>query len=338
MKIIDKLYLSPEYSTLEELEADIAIYDATTLRQLADCPRKYQYSVLDGLKSGSGNKTVESRYLIAGRAIHEALDVLAVTGDEDEALTKLTEDWGDYDSNPCPENEAHLTHNLLTVVLHNYFDYIKTGPGSQFTPITLKYDDLNFDRLMGGKFRLLEDGSVLLSESSLLMRMTVDGDDFYYAGKPDQVVQNTAGNTYIMDHKTSSSYLSSWHVSQHRVSNQLRCYMGMMHELTGLDFHGGIVNAIYVGNKASSDTFKGTRFASYRYNWSQGHVEEALLNQLGWAGLIAHHEHMNYYPQASGMQCRSCNFSRLCEAEPEFRDGVIYTDYTQEGWRDFFTL
>jgi hypothetical protein len=316
---------------LDALDQGLEFYDASSLRHMADCPRKFYYAIIRGINH-------PSRFLFAGRGIHAGVDVWSLTKDRERALTVLEEEWGDTDMFPCPEWEQHLTLGNLEVVLKNYFDYDEMGAGGQYQPLTFKLDDLDLSSVIGAKLRLLDDDTVVLGESSILMTLEVDGNKFPYAGKPDMIVSNPSGNFYIMDHKTTSSYISDWNLNQHRVSNQLRCYAAMLGQLTGQVVHGGIINAIYVGKRAADPNFGGTPFSRRRFVWDSDHLKEALRNQYRWIKQVQEYAEEDYYPQTGNTMCRSCSFGKLCDTEPSLRDGVLYTDY-EEGTRvPFFQL
>ena len=331
--IEERLWLAEGYDTLADVEEDVGEYfDATTLRMYAQCPRLYDYKVNKGL--GHDDKP---RPMTAGSALHEAIDVYTITNDPELALTALRDYWGDGDNSPTITKFSHLVLNHLEVVLKNYIDFSRTTAGMQYAPVTFKMDEIDFTNVKAAKLRIFEGDTILFGESSWLMELPVPdrGVTMYYSGKPDMLVKSTSGNYYIMDHKTTSSYLSDWNFEQHRVSNQLRGYMGMLRELVGRVPHGGLVNGVYVGDRASNDAFKGTRFRRYKYNWDESHVDEAIVNQWEWSQRVKDDV---WFPQSAGLACRGCDMGKLCDAEPALRSGVAYTDYEEVGWRNFFDL
>lgn len=333
-----RLYLAPEFSTLDEVEEVFPVYfDASTLANYAKCPRLYELKVLRGLGT-----EVKPRPMQAGTALHAAIDIYSITADPDVALETLREEWGDSDSSPTIDKFAHLTLAHLEVVLKNYIDYANQPAGMQYESVVFTEDDIDWKKVIAAKLRI-HNGKIMFGESSWLMNIDVELPDGHivtmpYAGKPDMLVRSTSNNLYIMDHKTTSRYLSDWYFESHRVSNQLRCYMGMVEELTGIMPHGGIVNGIYVGTRASKDSFKGTRFHPYKYNWDRTHVHEAFRNQYAWARAIDQASQNNYFPQVSTYACRGCDMGKICDREPALRDGVAYTDYEEVGWTNFFEI
>lgn len=335
--LTDYVYISPQIAekaaVLDDISDFIDIYDATTLKYISACPRRYQYGVIQGLREPETNL---SRFLMAGRALHEAMDLFMVFSDRDMALEAMFSEWGDTDDVSCPEWEAHLTKPHLEIVLKNYMDYAATDL-HRYRPIDVMLEDLNFTNILAAKFRMLGD-KVILGESSILYEVEHEGFKFPYAIKPDIIVENGGGNVYVMDHKTTSAYLSEWKLREHRVSNQLRPYIFVLREILGRVIHGGLINSVYVGKSASSVKFGGSRFKLSKYLWNSDHAAEAVRNQWAWIKSTEFYRDIDYYPQASGELCRSCRYGKLCDMDPELREGVAYTDFVPNKKTPFFKI
>lgn len=178
--------LSPEGETSQ-------IRDATVLSWVTSCPRKFQYAKEVGLETFQKN-----RYLLAGIAMHEGFDVYYAVGDADLAKQAIIEKWDDGDELPYNKKTAHLTLSQLLGVFDNYLEHYSFD---QFEPIRAKESDLNLEDVIAAKIRVMPDGTVILGESSFVMRFEVDEAEILLAGKPDLPVVNSVGNTYVMDHK-----------------------------------------------------------------------------------------------------------------------------------------
>jgi radical SAM protein with 4Fe4S-binding SPASM domain len=150
---------------------------------------------------------------------------------------------------------------------------------------------------------------------------------FHYAGRPDLPIE-MGGQVYVLDHKTTSSYLSDWYFSQYKLSNQLRGYCAMLESLTGLRLGGALVNGVYVGEKATASGFTGAKFARYGpLMFQPGHLYEALLNQYYWKQQLYRFHEMEYFPQNAGKACQSCDYLPLCTTSPASREVTMRTDY-----------
>ncbi len=336
--LTDHIFISPRFAaevkTVDDVAELIDFYDATTLKGIAACPRMFEYAALRGLREPQGVGL--SRFLMAGRALHAAMDQFMIFHDADMAMAAMLDEWADTDDIPCPEWEAHLTRPHLEIGLKNYMDYA-TVDLVRYTPIKVKLEDIDFDQILAAKFRMLDD-NVILGESSILYEVEHEGMKFPYAIKPDIIVENGSGNVFVMDHKTTSSYLSEWKLREHRVSNQLRGYIFVLREILHRVIHGGVINSVYVGKSAAKIEFKGVRFKPQKYLWNQEHADEAIKNQYAWIKTIGFYKDMNYWPQNAGELCRSCRYGKICDIEPELREGVIYTDFVENAKLPFFKI
>lgn len=95
------------------------------------------------------------------------------------------------------------------------------------------------------------------------------------------------------------------------------------HELTG-----AMINGLYIGAKATSKEFGGSRFARFGpYPYQPGHLAEAIRNQYTWRKMMTVYEQLGYYPQHASKLCGGCPFADLCEASPASRASVIQRQY-----------
>jgi len=332
--IKELLYISPEYGSLEEVRKQVMYYDNSTLKGMATCPRQFYYNSVRHLRTPG-----RSRPLYAGSALHAAIDGWDYGLTVDEALDVLEEEWDDTDSHPCDDKFKHLTLSHLKEVFSNYVAYAK-DEGSIFTPVRVKWEDLDLSQVVAAKFRILPGGEVLLGESNIVMKFPVSKGTLYYAGKPDSVKEMPNGRLYIMDHKSTTSYLSEWWAKQWIASNQMRPYIGMVQNLLNRKLHGFIINGIHVGPGATNPNSRATRFCPYRFDVSQDAVQESLENQFYWTEIVESHlwfKDPATYQQHGQKGCQGCWFKDICATEPELREGVIATDYVVDE-TDFFDI
>jgi hypothetical protein len=322
--IHEQLYLSPRFKSREELEAAIeANWDATTSSQVARCPRNGEYSIRYGLRPNS-----EALYLKAGNALHGALACYYVGESLEVCLEELATLWGsERDYVPPGEKFAHLTLGFLEVILKNYAEYAKKR--DNFRPIVVKLNELDLSRVLGAVWRVNDEGEVVLGESKIIM----DFSDwcpgpFIYSGKPDLPIE-MGGALYLMDHKSTSGYLSNWYFDQYRFSNQLRGYCAMINELTHMRLNGALINGLYTGERAVLAEFKGDRFGRYGpMIYHPEHLREAILNQYHWRQVLDYWEKQGYYPQHTSRLCTNCAYDMLCALSPSIREGAMKTEYT----------
>jgi len=319
-------YFSSQYPDRAALEKAVEVnWDATSASQIARCPRNGEYSLRYGLVPKG-----ESYQLMAGGSLHAAMAVYYAGGDPDLALAELARIWGkDRDFVLPPGHRyGHLTLGFLEVIFKNYVDYARKR--DTFKPLVVKLDDLDLSKVVGAVWRVTEDGNIVLGESKIIMDFSsVIGEPFIYAGKPDLPVE-LGGAVYLMDHKSTNSYLSDYYFEQYRFSNQLRGYCAMISAITHLTMNGALINGIYMGEKASSTEFKGNRFSRYGPMLFQpAHLEEAIKNQYSWRKTLDWYEQLGYYPQHTSKLCSGCSYSSLCALSPSIREASMQTEYTQ---------
>lgn len=329
------VYLREPFTSIEEVEKAIEIWDATTAYNVTVCPRKAEYKLRMGLQK----KDSSPLYLLAGSSVHAALNAWYCGCSEEEVLAVLYATWGDGDSLPRPPGDpySHISLGFLETVLRNYMEYSRKR--DTFYPLVVELDDLDLEKVVAAIWSVTDSGKVVLGESKLVMEFEIEeGVKFCYAMKPDLPVV-AGGQVFVLDHKTTSSYLSSYYFGQFRISNQLRGYCAGLSRLLNREVNGAIINGLYLGPKAVDSTFKGSLFERYGpFIFTRKHQEEAIRNQYHWRKVLDYYESVGYYPQAVGKHCSSCEFLELCRANPLVRESVIAQDYIQGNEVKFFDL
>jgi hypothetical protein len=313
---------------MDEVVEQTDVWDATTASWVAQCPRLAEGRILYNLRSAE-----EAYAATAGKALHAALALYYTDGDLDACLLELARVWG-HDADwrlPPTHRWAHLHLGHLEVVFRNYVAY--AARHDTFKPLPVKREDLQLDQVIAGIWQVTDDGHVVLGESKFMMEFEIELPDgsttrITHSGKPDLPIE-MGGSIYILDHKTTSSYLSDWYFAKFKFSNQLRGYCAMLKALTGLPVGGALINGVYVGAKASDSKFTGGKVARYGpMNYQPAHLTEALQNQYFWREQLMHHYAQGYFPQNAGQACTSCDLQSLCAASPSMRETVMRTDYT----------
>lgn len=334
-----QVYFASGFDSIEDVEAEYGhIFDATELSKIPKCPRYHETRVEENLERPGTNAK-----MVAGIAMHEGCDYYYAHPErtpavEEDSIQVVRDTWNDFelDRANMDSGATHLSENHLAKVLENYFYEWKHKKIEIFTPITLTLEDLDLTRVLAAKFKLTPDGQIILGESNLVMKFEVRGEPFILAGKPDLPVRKQDGSVYVMDHKTTSGYLSDWWAAQFEASNKLRGYMAMTRELLGVQPLGAVINGIYVGKYATNPDSKATKFHRYSFDFTPAHVEEALENQWAWMQTIKfYREQLGYFPQGCGWG--GCQHPDLCRRDPPTRALVKDREY-QESTRRFWDL
>lgn len=322
-------YIDPQFKSMEEVAAAVDLWDATTASWVAQCPRMAEEKILYGLQS----KT-ESAAKTAGKTLHAGLDLYYMGLDRELCLEAAREAWkyGPDHRFPSTHKYAHMHQGHFEVILKNYFDF--AARRDSFKPLLVRRDAINLKNVIAGIWQVTEEGYVILGESKFIMRFEVKHPktgklvEVTHAGRPDLPI-TMGGLNYVLDHKSTNSYLSDWFFDKFKFSNQFRGYCKMVGELTGLEMAGALINGIYMGKSAAEVGFKGNRFARFGpLHYSQAQLDECLLNQDAWKKTLYYYNEQGYFPQnAPSEGCKNCDFAQLCSANPTMRNAIRRTEY-----------
>lgn len=344
--MIEHTHFAPGFSSIEEVEAHYgSIWDATTLSKIATCPRYHEVRVELNLEPADRSAPP----LVAGIALHLALEFYYSQPRRDEAAERMArelcrDEWEAWALDPTQfdKKQAHYNADFFDIVLTNYFNYWNSEAIEVFQPITgLRLEDLDLSKCVAARIRLTRDEYVVLGESNFVMLF--DADDLQWpdkqlllAGKPDLPCIKQDGRGYVMDHKTTGSWLSDWWAKTHEMSNKDRGYMAMMQALLGRPFHGTVINGLTLNEGAHTNpNSKATRFARYQFDFSHDHVVEALRNQLCMKMTADFYRELGYFPQTCGFG--GCKMPNVCRRDPPTRATVLASDY-QPSTRTFWGL
>jgi len=285
-----------------ERDEEKYIWSPSRLATIASCPRKFQHSYVDGIREKD-----RAPMLAAGSMVHTGLHTYYLTGSAEEGVQKMRDVYGDLSENEWGEKDDHLKLAKMEVVVRNYADYWETHGTHE--PIRVRLDEMKLDNLLAGRFTLDDEGLILIGESTLLMEFeTPAGGVLWIKGLPDLPVRNLSGTNLIMDHKTTSGWISEYWAGKYRISDQFRWYALMLKELLQVPFQGAVLDAIYVGKYATSMTSKATKFDRPEYDFDATILEETILNAV----LLEAARHMyfdrGYFPQHTGLYCGNCRY------------------------------
>ena len=195
----------------------------SSLAMLAECDEKYRLSYVERLESGT------SAPQKAGSCLDRAFNHLYVTAwDEAGAIAALRAEWGDFKL-PLGSRHSWLTLPFLEERVRLYMREREARP------------------------TILEEGKVVAAysggEAHVFDWSDAEGNLVRLRGIPDFVLKH-AGKTYVPDVKCTTSWISDHWMLQFRLGHQLRIYAAMFQNLEGERVDGGLINAVYMGEKA----------------------------------------------------------------------------------------
>ena len=285
-------------------------WDSTSLGWLKECPRKYQYSMIEGWRA-----KVESVNLKFGALYHHALETydryVAEGDDHDTALDKILDEtlhatW----ENGAPWTPDHNTknrENLIRSIIW-YVEHFKEDPAKTI-------------QLANGK------PAVELS-FKMVMDYGPQGSDQLYmlCGHLDRLV-DFAGVTYVMDRKTTASTISGQWFDQFAPDNQMSLYSMAAKVIYQTPVKGVIIDGVQIAVGFS-------RFARGFTYRTDAQIEEWLKDTRHWLRLAENYAKEGHWPQ-NDKSCHhygGCVFRKVCSKSPEVREKFLESDFHKVPW------
>jgi hypothetical protein len=160
----------------------------------------------------------------------------------------------------------------------------------------------------------------------LSFKMELDegvGDKPYVlSGHIDRVV-DFAGETYVMDHKTTKSALSRTYYNSYEPDNQMSLYTLATQVVFNAQVRGVIIDAAQIGVNF-------TRFDRGITLRTEQQLEEWLVDAKRWFKLAEYFAKENYWP-TNDKACKFCDFRNVCSKDPGVRH-MFLTDFEKRQW------
>jgi len=288
-------------------------WDSTMLGLLKECPRKFEYTILNGWQSSGF-----AAHLEFGIAYHKALeeyDIHRANGmDHLDAMIETVRfcmNYGTRDSEnrfipydamftrePNKTRDT-LVRSVVWYLEHFKFDYAKT--------VLLKTTN---------------KPAVELSFKLGLDLINPDGGEFVLCGHLDRVVE-VDHQLWITDRKTTKSTITSRYWAQFTPNNQMSLYYAAGRIVLNEPIRGIIIDAAQIGVGF-------TNFARHQITRTPGVQDEWLRDTYTWIGIAMQYASDGYWPM-NDKSCGNfggCPFQPICSKDPKVRG----TWLKQEGY------
>ena len=285
-------------------------WDSTSLSVLKECPRKYQYSILEGWQPRR-----LSVHLTFGLHYHSALeryDHLRVSGlDHEEALHSaiawlLEATWDKAMGRPWISD--HREKNRLTLVrtVVWYLDQFQDDP-----MVTV--------RLASGKPAV---------ELSFRMELGFgyEGQPFMLCGHMDRVA-SLGDQTWVLDRKTTGTTINADFFSKFSPDNQFSAYMFAAKVMYSLPVNGLIVDGAQVAGTFS-------RFLRGPVYRSDDQLDEWHKDTMIWIAHATQYALDGYWPQ-NDKSCGlygGCQFRHVCARPASTRQTWLEAEFERRVW------
>lgn len=295
-------------------------WDSTSLGWLKECPRKYQYHMLEGY-SGRG----ESIHLEYGILYHKALesyDIYRFEGaNHDDAVVHVVKDililtWRDGKpwraSIDLPiEDKASLKsrENLIRTIVW-YLDKFKNDPAkTRMHPTTGR-------PMVELHFQFEIDASL---EGFVNRPYTL-------CGHLDRVV-DFQEQPFVMDRKSTTATLGSYYFEQYDPDNQMSFYTVASQVAFKTPVKGVIIDAAQIAVGFS-------RFVRSFVFKTPDQIDEWMKDTLIWLRQAEMFAIEGYWPQ-NDKSCHKyggCPFREICSKSPSVRDKFLESNFERKIW------
>lgn len=285
-------------------------WDSTSLSWLKECPRKYQYTMIDGWRLIGDS--IHLKFGILYHSALEAYDRLRITEDlsHDDALEaivdyllkKTWEDGKPWETNHSKKNRDTLLRSVIW-----YLDEFQNDPA---------------------KTIILPDGkpAVELSFKMEINHDAPDGNTYVLSGRLDRLVR-FGDEPYVMDRKTTGSTLGSYYFSEYSPHNQMSLYTLAGRVVFATPVAGVIIDAAQIAVGFSS-------FGRGITTRSAAQLDEYLENTVHWLKQAERYAAEGYWPM-NEMSCHKyggCPFREVCNKSPEIRGDYLKTYFEKKPW------
>lgn len=292
-------------------------WDSTSLGLLKECPRKYQYTILQAYQP-----TGFATHLAFGIAYHRALELYDIDvtdgADHGEALTETvryclsygerTPDGAFHPHDSSVTHDTTKTRETLTRSVIWYLEHFRNDP-------------LQTLILANGR------PAVELSFKLNLQLTTPDGAPFLLCGHLDRVVTHD-DQVFFLDRKTTKSAIDGRYWRQFTPSNQMSLYYAATKLVLAEPAQGGIIDAAQV-------LVGGTRFARHTIYRTPAQEAEWLEDTYHWLGIAMNYAAENHWPM-NDKACGNfggCAFQPICSRDPQVRHRFLAgPGFTQRRW------
>lgn len=313
-------------------------WDSTSLGWLKECPRKYQYHMIEGWRSKG-----ESVHLKFGLLYHDALETYdKIRASQpnlthDEALAHIVlmvlektweyptsaEDPADViaaNGKPWFSDHPNKTRETLVRSVIWYLDHFKEDPA---TTVVLS----NGKPAVELSFRFeLDWGPKHQDKEAVDDDRNGLGQPYILCGHLDRVVEY-AGANYVMDRKTSTTALSSSYFDQYDPDNQMSLYSFAAQVIYQTPVKGVIIDAVQIMVGFS-------RFARGFTYRTAAQLDEWLDDTKSWFTLAEHYATLGHWPM-NDKSCHKyggCTFRSICQKSPEVRERFLESHFTRHPW------
>lgn len=329
-------------------------WDATSLSTFKECPRKYQYQIIQNWTHPGQNKDIDFGHYfhtaleeyhkhVAHNVPHHRAVLLVVRATLERTGTRHRH------SGFCPQCDSSSTGYVEDPPGQWFWTcngcgavgaYIEGEPPTRFVPWDSGDTAKNRRTLVRSivwyldqygerdpfNVLTLPDGrpAVELSFRFEIDKLSPFGEPYWFCGHLDLGVE-LDGAAYIMDHKTTGGTLSSDFFLHFSPDNQMSLYDFAGRVIFDRPIAGVVIDAAQIAVGF-------TRFARGFARRSVKQADEWFADAKWYIGLAEQFWQQQYYPM-NDRACFRCQFKKICSKDPSVRDMFLKADFVKrDGW------
>jgi hypothetical protein len=321
-------------------------WDSTSLGWFKECPRLYQYYMIEGWSpKGERIHLKYGQLYHSGLELYDKLRCQSLSHDDalNEVVSKALYDTWEYpvDTEQNAPNQLagggkpwtpdHTSKTRETLIRSLIWYLEQFGSDDPAETVVLANGkpavELSFKMELdwGPAQSVMVDGPVSASYPGEVIN-TKAIQPYILCGHLDRVV-NFAGGTYVMDRKTTGSALGSNYFDQYDPDNQMSLYSMAAQVIYQTPVKGVIIDAaqIMVGF---------TRFGRGFTYRTPTQTDEWLSDVERWLRLAEQYATEGYWPM-NDKSCHKyggCTFRKICSKSPEVRQKFLESDFEKREW------
>ncbi len=315
-------------------------WSSLTLGLIKECPRKYQYTVIEGWSSRE-----ESIHLRFGIEYHQALQDYAIARAEGmkhedgihEAIRALHHRVHDWAPDRTTRAGKYKNRETIVGIVIDYLDHFGEADPAE----TYILEDGQPAVELSFKFELdwgPQGGTTTQYHENYNGDITpyqVSGQPYLLCGHLDRIV-DFAGDLYVMDRKTSVSTIGSYWMDQWTPSNQMTLYTLAGKIMLNSPVKGVIIDAAQVLLEKPNAFSRG--FA-YR---TEDQLTEWLADLRYFLREAEDFATAGYWPQndTACTKYGGCPFKEVCSKSPAIRPTYLAAQFDKtdlnQAWNPFY--
>ena len=305
--------LAANESFSEEIPGLQTAWDSTSFGMLKSCPRKYELMMVQQWRPKK-----MAGALRFGILFHTAMELyeeeLAHSKDKRKALRACLRnvmsaagEYKDGEFLPWTTDDNKRNPYTLARAITWYFDHYQNDPAETIT---------------------LDNGlpAVELSFKIPLAVEAPTGEQYVICGHIDRMAR-CAGNTWVVDYKTTTKTLGDSYYRQFSPHNQFCLYTMAANTVYRCPVSGVMVDAVQLAVGF-------TRFGRHMVMFTKGQLDEWFANTLRYIKVAEEYAMEERWPmnEESCHHWGGCRFREVCSKDPASRQNFLEADFHREPW------